>query len=439
MNDLELKYGGLLTLIHAIIHGFTALLIYKSETSNKNLFYWTLGIVITFVTMAIGLQFKESVSAILWAVEAAFIFWLGRSKKIILFDYISFTIIFITIIQLISNWFSVTYNFFAQTIVEIYTPVFRLSFFAALAVIASFSFIFYISKKHQSTDIKHKFWIEVFDILFSLFFIGTIFFTFYTEINLFWDNIQIYTSYSLNLDEIWVKSFEKLNVDIFAFKSIWLLNFSMLFTSLLAFANYKWLKNDTLNAFIFVLGGLMILIFMASGLEALSLLRKSYLSTNLPDNYDVNIFHLLVRYVAFMFFAFLFYSLFRFSVPLFTNKNFLKLFEIVLSVIIVWLCSSELIHWLSLSGTNDVYKFGLTILWGVFSFLLLAYGIWKKKKHLRITSIVLFAGTIIKLFVYDISNLETVPKTIVFISIGGLLLVVSFMYNKYRNLIFGHD
>ena len=121
------------------------------------------------------------------------------------------------------------------------------------------------------------------------------------------------------------------------------------------------------------------------------------------------------------------------------KKNFLKFFEIVLSVTIVWLCSSELIHWLSLSGTSDVYKFGLTILWGVFSFLLIGYGIWKKKKHLRITSIILFAGTIIKLFVYDINNLETVPKTIVFISIGGLLLVVSFMYNKYRNLIFGQD
>lgn len=439
IRHIELTFGGLFTFINAIIHGFTAFLIYKYETENKNLFYWTLGIVVAFITIAIGLQFNESVSAILWSVEAAFIFWLGRNKKIILFDYLAITIVLLTIIQIISLWFSVSYNFYPESINEIYTPIFRLSFLSSLAVIASFSFIHYTSKKHKPIDKKHKDWIEVFNIVFHLFFLATLFFTFYTEITLFWNNIQIYTSYDLTTNDVWVKAFEKLNQDIFAFKTIWLFNFTLLFASILAFTNFKWLKNDVLNAFIFVLGGLMILLFMTTGIQAMTILRESYLSANLPANYDVNIFHLLIRYVAYMFFALLFYSLFRFSIPMFTNKNFIKIFEIVLSITIIWLCSSELIHWLSLYGTSDVYKFGLTILWGVFSFLLIGYGIWKKKKYLRITSIVLFAGTIIKLFAYDINNLETVPKTIVFISIGGLLLVVSFMYNKYRTIIFGSD
>ncbi|MEN8116109.1 MAG: DUF2339 domain-containing protein, partial [Bacteroidota bacterium] len=303
----------------------------------------------------------------------------------------------------------------------------------------SFSFIYYISKKFVHAEKENKNWIEVFNILFPVFFLITLFFTFYTEIDLFWNNIQIYASYELNTEQVWVKAYEKLNQDIFSFKTIWLINYTIFFVSALAFVNYKWLKNNILNAFVFVMSGLMVIIFLLSGLEALGNLRESYLNTNLPDNYGVDIFHLLIRYVAYLFFALLFYSIYRFTLSLFTNKNLNKAFEIVLSITIIWICSSELIHWLILSGSTEIYKYGLSILWGVLSFVLIGYGIWKKKKYLRITSIILFGGTIIKLFVYDLTNLETVPKTIVFISIGALLLVVSFMYNKYRKLIFDND
>ena len=430
---------GLFTFANALIHGFTTYLVYKSETKNKHLFYWTLGIVIAFTTIAIGVQFNEYLVASLWSVEAAFLFWLGRNKKIILFDYISFTIICLTFIAVIINWFSVSYTFDFQTIKEIHTPVFSQLFLSELAVIVSFSFIYYTGKKIAPSGEKLRNWMEVFNTLFPVFFLVTLFFSFYTEIDLFWNNIQIYTSYEMNNEGIWVKAYESLNKDIFIFKFLWQVNYSILFVCILAFINFRWIKNNIFNAFIFVMAGLMIIIFITGVFHNLGMLRSSYLSTNLPANYDVNIFHLIIRYVAYMFFTLLFYSIYRFTLPLFTNENLRKIFEIVLSVTIIIICSSELTHWLSLSGYTKVYKYWLSILWGVLSFTLIGYGIWKKKKHLRVTSIILFGGTIVKLFVYDLTNLETVPKTIVFISIGALLLVVSFMYNKYRNLIFGND
>ena len=84
---------------------------------------------------------------------------------------------------------------------------------------------------------------------------------------------------------------------------------------------------------------------------------------------------------------------------------------------------------------SQSYKLGLSILWGVYALLLIALGIWKKKKHLRIGAIALFAVTLIKLFFYDISYLDTIAKTIVFVSLGVLLLIISFLYNKYKHLI----
>ena len=138
----------------------------------------------------------------------------------------------------------------------------------------------------------------------------------------------------------------------------------------------------------------------------------------------------------FAFFALILYSTFYFVITRMKVNVFKNIFEIVLCGSIVWISSSELIQWLHLSGSTEVYKHGLSILWGVFSLIFIVYGIWKKKKHIRISAIVLLGATLIKLFFYDLTNLKTIPKTIVFISIGILFLVISFLYNKYKNTIY---
>ena len=104
-------------------------------------------------------------------------------------------------------------------------------------------------------------------------------------------------------------------------------------------------------------------------------------------------------------------------------------------IAILWIVSSELINILDLSGSTQSYKLGLSILWGVYSLALIALGIWKKQKYIRITAIVLFSITLLKLFFYDISNLGTLSKTIVFVSLGILLLIISFLYNKFKHNI----
>jgi uncharacterized membrane protein len=86
-------------------------------------------------------------------------------------------------------------------------------------------------------------------------------------------------------------------------------------------------------------------------------------------------------------------------------------------------------------GSDQSYKLGLSILWGTYSLLLISLGIWKKRKYLRVAAIVLFGVTLIKLFLYDIASLNTISKTIVFVSLGVLLLIISFLYNKYKDII----
>jgi uncharacterized membrane protein len=60
-------------------------------------------------------------------------------------------------------------------------------------------------------------------------------------------------------------------------------------------------------------------------------------------------------------------------------------------------------------------------------------GISKQQKHLRVIAITLFSITLVKLFLYDTDGLGTIGKTVVFVSVGILLLIVSFLYNQYKS------
>jgi len=108
----------------------------------------------------------------------------------------------------------------------------------------------------------------------------------------------------------------------------------------------------------------------------------------------------------------------------------------MIHIAVIWIASSELINILDIAGSQSVYKLGLSILWGVYCLFLISLGIWKRKTYLRIAAMSFFGITLIKLFFYDLSHLNTISKTIVLISLGALLLAISFLYNKYKHIIF---
>ena len=80
-------------------------------------------------------------------------------------------------------------------------------------------------------------------------------------------------------------------------------------------------------------------------------------------------------------------------------------------------------------------KIGYPILWGLTSFTLIALGLKKKLKHLRVISLSLFLVTLLKLFLVDIKGISEGGKIAAFISLGVLLLVVSFMYQRLKKLL----
>jgi hypothetical protein len=77
----------------------------------------------------------------------------------------------------------------------------------------------------------------------------------------------------------------------------------------------------------------------------------------------------------------------------------------------------------------------LTVAWGIEAVLLLLVGFPLREKSLRLLGILLFMVCILKLFIFDFSELETVYRILSFIVLGILLLGVSWLYTRYRGQI----
>ncbi len=74
----------------------------------------------------------------------------------------------------------------------------------------------------------------------------------------------------------------------------------------------------------------------------------------------------------------------------------------------------------------------LTVAWGGEGLVLLGIGFVARERLLRLQGLVLFLVCILKLFLYDLRNLETMYRILSFIALGLILLGVSWIYTRFR-------
>lgn len=422
---------GLFTLGNALIHFIVGLIIYIQKLADKNLFYLVSGLVLVFITIAVPVQLNGNWVTLLWVGEAALLFWIGRTKRIPAYEKISYPLMILAVISILQDWSMAynTYNLYEPA--EYVRPLLNSHFLSSLLFIAAFGWITFLNanEKYPSALSSQKDLRQLTSLFIPAILLSAIYFSFRMEIENFWN--QLYDSSFLKINDFEQYS----NNDLLHFRTIWVLNYTLLFTALLSFLNIWKLKNRTLGLINLSLNAIAILAFLGQGLYALSELRGSFLERTLAAYYQIGTFHIGIRYVSFAFVAVTLLACYRYIRQEFMKPNLKMAFELLLHLSVLWIASSELINLMELAGSYRSDKLGLSILWGLYSLLLIALGIWKAKKYLRVGAIVLFGVTLIKLFFYDISHLNTISKTIVFLSLGILLLIISFLYNKFKNQI----
>ncbi len=430
------KFGsswlGIFTVTNAFIHFGVAKLIQTKKSSDKNLFYLVIGLVLVFLTMAIPVQLDGGYVTIMWMAMAALLFWIGRTKNVPFYEYICYGLILIASFSLAQDWEAgyriVQYGSNGFKI----TPIINSIFLASLISILSTGFINWMARKpeHLENSKVNPEFLKFTKMALPILFLGILYFTFFKEIQYFFDQ---YLEDSTK--EISKSGERRLNIirnySISSLSNIWLMVYSIIFMSGILLFNSREANNRTIHIVVILSSLALVFTFLTGGLFDISELRKAYIDQTNTDYYHIGIYYIWIRYLSIAVFSGLCWILYKFAKKNMNTRLLKMSIDVTLASILLWLLSSELIHWLDFSESRNQYGLGLSILWGIYSASIIAFGMWKHKKHLRLLGIAIFALTIVKLFFYDLASLSTISKTIVLVALGILLLGTSFLYNKY--------
>ncbi|MGC4022793.1 MAG: DUF2339 domain-containing protein [Cyclobacteriaceae bacterium] len=420
---------GLFTLFNAVLHFIGCLVVFKQREATRETFYLVAGMVLVFLTLAVPIQLDGNWVTIIWAAESALLFWIGRTKSFPVFERLSYVLIFTTVASLFDDWKN--YGRYNPDQPEYFVRIFlNTQFLASIFVIASFGWILRLNlNKNHKAKSENEF--VAFSWAFGGLFLLVLYLAFYEEIFTFWhqryidSEVMIYSGHGYEPYPIWDSS-------ILDFRKILLLIYSAIFGIVLSLANKRFIKNDKLVIVCTAFNALILFLFVVDGLLSLSHLRANYLSQVNVRFYFRDVMHIGIRYLSYLaIIPLLIVNREHFKNELF-KPNIKKAELVLLHVFILAVISSELVSWLELARVHESFKLGLSILWGGYALMLIVIGLKNQSKTLRVMAIVLFSVTIAKLFLYDMSEMSTIAKTIVMIILGVLMLTASFLYNKVK-------
>jgi uncharacterized membrane protein len=144
-----------------------------------------------------------------------------------------------------------------------------------------------------------------------------------------------------------------------------------------------------------------------------------------------------IRYITYGFSAVAFVITWRHIRQDFFSKKFTVLFDCIMHFALLSVLTYEILQLIAYVNEDRVYRRGLSILWASYALMLIVIGIWRQKKHLRIFAISIFGITLLKLFLFDLNKLSSLARSGLFILMGLFLLLISYLYLRYRHKIFG--
>jgi len=422
-------YLGLFTLFNAVLHFIACYLIYKRQDATRDTFYFVAGMVLVFLTLAVPVQLEGHWVTLIWAAEAALLFWIGRTKGFPVYEKLSYILMLLTFISLTQDWneFYEFYNYDGE--ITNIPFVLNIQFLSSLLVCASWGFIirtaFAKPLEASSDKLVHKLllWILPGILILSLFM------SFANEINAYFEQRYLHSEIKTIEQEYSYSIFDE---DLRSFEILWTMLYASAFIFGLWFINQRWLKNKYLTFLVAGSAAFLLIAFITEGLIELSQLRTSYLTQENAQYYFRTSWHLIIRYVCIVVIVPLLYLIYNGVRQKNLADAFIKIERVFFHLVILVLLSNELISTLDLTGIENSDRLALSILWGGYALGLIIFGLMHNQRFIRIVAICLFGITLIKLFIYDWGYLGTIAKPIVMVTLGALLLSASFLYNKFK-------
>jgi uncharacterized membrane protein len=442
----ELK--GLFTASIAVLNLFYAWFLYKKFGLDKNAVYLLIGLTLTFITLAIPVQFEGNYITLFWAGEAVLLMWLAQKSNIASYRFGSIIVHALMCISLMMDW-----NKYYSSSTLVMNIALNPIFITGIVAISSLFIVYYLLKKetetvkqlgitfnpegyrkfifiigllvayivgiaeviYQAEDyIKDYDTIAALPIVYHLLFSGILFYFLRKQ----------QTQFSITI--AWVIAV----VNIFLFATMF---------SHIAFAEHRaYIASGVTTRIAFYLHYVslaVILYFMYQ-------LYKMYSNKTIGDFFEnkifVWIFAFFMVYIAST--EVMLHGLVIGNSPITTLDiaAYNKKYNVTSIANNDWAKSQMALDKIDLLRTT-IWKTSFPVIWGIFAFIFLIFGIKKQNKTMRIVALTLLGLTIAKLFTFDISNVSETGKIIAFILLGLLVLVISFVYQKIKVLVVDDD
>ncbi len=402
-------YQGLFTGLSGVFNLALVTLFYKKKSADRNFIFLLIGLSVTFISLVAPVEFEGNHIVLFWAAESVVLLWLYQRSSIGLLKFASGLVLLLMLFSLLLNWSNI---YFSGTTL---LPVLLNKGFVTTVVAAAALFSYYKLMKKETAALYYEQFPAA--TIRKIALIAAVLVAYLAGV------LEIYYQFTTHYTEAPVSR-------------IYLQLYSFLFAVLLLFLfrkdNYHlWMR--------FLLTGFCFAFYLFS----------------LPALFDVSIF-LFETNKGFLFLAHwagvvvLLWLLYTVITGIFNDtgnkwNEYKPTFTWAAAASIIILLSAEMYHivlWTNYQDAADwswyenlYYKAMLSILWGVCSFVMMWLGMKKNFRPLRIISLSLFTGTLLKLFFYDIINIPPGGKIAAFILLGVLLLVISFMYQRLKKII----
>ncbi len=399
------EWKGLFTGGIALLNLLAALVFYKQKRIDRRFVLLLLGIAMSFITLAAPVQLNGHYITIFWAAETVLLIWFFFRTQILLIQVASFIVSILCLISLLLDW-SFTYDGVSLeavvvnpacvgTIVVVAATIVSYTLYKKAPVKSSLLTNRYLRGCYSvaavllmmaggSLEIYHQFhsrfplsgleaaWIECY--------LALIVFCLFEWIR--WKNIKM----PVNVRHL----------ILLAGYLLYLLNTAHIFNL------EKKLLAGSFKAGLFSGHWLAALLTLAILLRAVRYIQKNESDTTSKKGVYSWAFGLAI----------------------------IILFSVEVRNLYVWMAGSPIDY-----AVNLYAKAGLSIVWGLLSFVFIWIGLKYRLKSLRILALLLFGATLLKLFTYDIVNIPPGGKIVAFILLGILLLIVSFMYQRLKKML----
>lgn len=386
---LSFKASGLLSLFIALVNLGLVLWLWKSRKDYKFLVHTTLGLVLTFVSITIPIQLDGNYITLLWASEMVLLLWLYVQSKIRVYEYAAKMLVGLTFVSYLMDVYSVMFEHHSLSTIFLNSS-FATSLFVGLAT-GAFALLMEYYHQFFSTArrLKYSFW----NPLMLIISVAILYYTFMMEFSLYFEGATrsgamfLFTAVSIS---------------------------SVCYTFRKRFPITKHLTSYILaigaNVLVYIINIWGDQRIWTSPPVVLPWLTAAFVIANL-------------YYVARLYY---------------TTIGIKPRFTIYINILatLIWVTMVRSFLW---QVGVDEFSAGLSLSLSITGFVQMGLGMRLHQKVLRMVSLATFGIVLLKLVFDDLWAMPTIGKIIVFIILGLILLFLSFLYQKLKDVLFKND